>query len=356
MLFDLPLLAVDIGSSSIKIVELTGKGERKLRTIGIDMLPDGVIADGIIHDMVSVEQTLRGLLKKLKIRARGRRACLSLSGSSTIVKKVHFPKTASPTELSNTVFYEAEQHFQHDIEDLYFDYFDLGSRTAADEVPVLLVGVKKDIVEQHIAAIKAAGLSVGVVDCDVTSLTNMFEYNYGHLDGLIALVNIGANITQVVLLGDGRYVYTRDIAIGGMTYTRNLSTKLGIEMDNAEAVKISASQGQEGVPPDVRQVISETNEQLVSEINVTFDYFFQSGEAPPEYSSIGAVFLCGGGSRVLGLDAAAAATLNVPINMVNPFHKIAIPKNFPMDQLLTQSYLYGVAAGLGLRSKDDQVQ
>jgi type IV pilus assembly protein PilM len=99
--------------------------------------------------------------------------------------------------------------------------------------------------------------------------------------------------------------------------------------------------------------MGEVNEQLVHEVQMAIDYFLQSGEAPPEVG-LSAVYLTGGGSRVLGLDAALAASLELPVQVVNPFQRVEIDqKRVQMDYVLMQGHLYGVAVGLALRSMND---
>lgn len=356
MFFDLPFISIDIGSSSIKIVELTGdRKSKKLRSIGTELIPPDVITDGIIHDTITVEQTLKKLIKKLKIRTTRRKASLSLNGSSLIIKRVLFPKPNDPSELGNIIFYEAEQHFEHDVNDLYFDYFELPYHPTDNEIPVLLVGGKKDIIDQRIAIAKSAGLGIGVIDSDITSFINMFEYNYGQKEGVSCLINIGANITQVIILVNGAFYYTRDLAIGGMVYTKNISSKLGITFDQAENVKIALSEGSIQNQPEVRNIIQSVSEQLISDIQMTIDYFFQNTQIPVEFSKINHIYISGGGSYVVDLKAMMESTIKIPIEFIQCFNQITIPKNFPTSDLMNQSYIYGVSVGLCLREKNDNI-
>jgi type IV pilus assembly protein PilM len=355
MFFSLPLIAIDIGSSSIKIAELTGRqNKKKLRTVGVEIIPATNVADGFIEDITAVESSLRDVLKKLKIKTRNRRASISLNGSSVIIKKVSFPKQSNPAELADSIFYEAEQHFQHNIQDLYFDYYQYPVNPQDNEVPILLVGAKKDVVDQHISLIKSVGLSIGSVECGILSLANMFEYNYGQIPGLVAIVNVGFHSTQVILLGNGQYLYTRDIGIGGMGYTKNIAARMGIGLDVAEQLKIAASQPEDSSKrADVKSSIQEINDQLVGEIQLTLEYFFQNKESVSDFNHVDGVYLCGGGALVLDLDSSLSANLRTPVSLINPFHKVEIPRNFPMDQLLEQRSLYGTGIGLALRALND---
>ncbi|MEZ4742705.1 MAG: type IV pilus assembly protein PilM [Bdellovibrionota bacterium] len=355
MFLNRPLVAVDIGSSSVKVVEISGGTDKKLRAIGLELLPEGIVVDGAIQDLKATEKILKGLIRKLKITTTGRRAAVALSGSSVLIKRVGFTPTDDVSEMHEQIFYEAEQHFQHDMDELYFDYYELSSTPDHNgTIPILLVGAKKEIVEQYLTVIRGLGMRTGLIDCDVFSVSNMFEYNYGIIDGLIAVVNIGATVTQVSLVHRGEYLYTRDISMGGDDYTNRLINALEVDRKNAESLKISASQGDDSVPPTLHEVVSEVNQQLVSEIQVTVDYYFQNGEAPPGVNQLTGVYLAGGGSRTLGLDAAVAASLHVPVQIVNPFHRVNVnPRRFQMDYILAQGHLYSVAVGLAMRTIND---
>jgi type IV pilus assembly protein PilM len=353
-MFNRPPIAIDIGSSCIKIVELTGVKQKTLRAVGLETLPKGAVQDGMIVDQQIVEETLKALLKKLKINTRGRRASISLGGSSVIVKKINIA-AGKETEVAEQVFYEAEQHFQAEMSDIFFDYQELAvSNQETGELPVLLCGAKREMVEQHLSAVRASGMRCGVVECDVFSVSNMFEYNYGVVPGLTALVNVGASTTQVSVVNGGEYLYTRDVPIGGDEFSARISESLGVDLENAETLKVAASIGEGAAPEEVHTVIGELNDQLVSEIQMTLDYFAQSGEVSVEESRMTSLFLTGGASRVLGLDAALAAAVQVPVQILNPFQNIEVnPKKFKMDYVLMQGHLYGVAVGLGMRSMGD---
>ncbi len=352
-MFNRSLVAIDIGSSAIKVVEMTGQKQKKLRAIGLELLPAGAVVDGMIQNLETVETVLKNLLKKLKIRTGGRRAALALSGSSVLIKKVGIQ--AKNADLAEQVFYEAEQHFQADMAEIYFDYTELDAVVSAGtEQPVLLVGAKREMVEQYIGLMRSVGLRTGVVECSAFSVSNMFEYNYGVVEGLTALVNIGAATSQVSLVTHGNYVYTRDLAIGGDEYSRRIMELLAVDRANAETLKVAVSQGDGSVPDELHKVLGEINEQLVAEIQVTIDYFFQSGDPASKDTGLTSIFLTGGGSRILGLDAALAAALQIPVQIVNPFQRVDVnPKKFQMDYILMQGHLYGVAVGLSLRAIGD---
>ena len=349
------LIAIDIGSSAVKVVELGGSvSQRKLKALGLEILPPGAVVDGAIQDATVVGDTLKSLFQRLRMTTVQRRAAIGLSGSSVFIKKVKIVPEKDST-LEDQIVYEAEQQFQHDVADLCTDFYQLGPPSASGEVTVLLVGAKRELVEQYLGVVTSLGLRTGVVDCQVFSIANMFEYNYGTVDTIIGIVNVGAGSCQLALVSKGEYLYTRDIPLGGDEYTRRIAELMNVDRDNAESLKIQANMQDGSAPEELGRVLSETNEQLVAEIHSTVSYFFQSGDAPADSAGLSHIFLTGGSSRVLGLDAAIAATMQLPVQIVNPFHRVEISqRHFPMEQIMAQSHLYGVATGLAMRKPGDR--
>ena len=350
-MFNRSLIAIDIGSSAIKVVELVGGKQKKLATLGLETLPLGAVVDGVVQDNAIVEQKLKELLRKLKIRPRGRRAAFCVSGSAVLIKRLEI-EAKEGSELAEQVYFEAEQQFQADMSEIYLDFFVVGKNTEGNSQSVLVVGAKRETVEQYITILHKMGMRAGVVECDAFSVANMFEHNYGKVDGLSAILKIGASASQVMLMQNGEYVYTGDVPMGGEEYTRRVAEVLNIDRENAEALKIAASSGSSDLPPEAGKVIAEINEHLVADVQAAIDYFLHGSGAGSVVSS---VFLTGGGSRTLGLDAAIAAALHVPVQIINPFQQINVDaKKFRMEQLLAQGAVYGVGIGLGLRTMGDQ--
>ena len=352
-MFGLPLIAIDIGSSAIKVLELSGGRNRKISSIGFETLEPGVVEDGEIANLERVSEILQELLKKLKIFLPGRRAAISMSGSSLLIKRTSIPAVPG-AEMDAVIESEAEQVCHGELNDLYWRAKVLSDQPSQEgTLPLLVVAAKRDILEQHIELVRMAGLRTGVVDCDVLSTSNMFEYNYGVSDSVICVVNVGASSSQLSLMHNGAYLYTREIPLGGKDYTATIMESMGVDFENAEAMKLSASQGDSSVPAEVHTVINDFNEQLSSQAHSAIEDFRHTEGSSMEIPMTHAFFV-GGGARVLGLDAAFAAALQVPVQLINPFHRIqAKSRKVDLEFLLNQGHLFGVAVGLGLRSMND---
>ena len=353
-MFSSSLIAVDLGSSAVKVLELGGSGGR-IRAIGCEILPLGAVVDGAVRSRDAVRDALNEMLKKLRIFTTGRRAAISIGGSSVIIKRV-LVNAGSEDELLQQIDYEAEQGFQVNLSELYWDHYKLSnSPDSSGRLAIVLVGAKRELVEDHIDFIRSVGMRVGVIDAGVFSLANAFEHNFGVINTMVALINIGALSTQITLIKDGVYLYTRDLSLGSEEYTRQIMASLQVERDSAEALKVGAGQTNENLPEGLKKNINELNEQLVGELQSSIDFYMQSNDARPDAGGVSHIILSGGGSRTLGLDAALAAAMQIPVKILNPFQRIDLGRSQQQAEYVSAyGHLYGVAVGLALRKMNDR--
>ncbi len=353
MFFKQPLLAIDIGSSSIKILEMSRGQSKKLHSLGLEILPRGVVEAGVIRDTEAVSEVLGKLMKRLKIQGKKRRAAISVSGVSTLIKRIVVP-VDDPNNLDELIYEEAKQQFHHNLEDMYFRYQEIPSSfVEAGMRAFILVAAKIETIEQYVDLMHRQNLKVGVTDCDVFCLANMFDHNYPVADALTMAVNIGASSTQVVFSYNGEFLFSREFFMGGNDASQRIAEVLNIDFDNAESLKISASMGDQSIAEKIRPIIQPLNEQLSMEINTTLN-FFQSDEMSGRFEKVDHIFLSGGAAGTLDLSTTVSSLLRAPVQIINPFQRIDIkPSGIDMDYIMTQGSLYGISVGLGLRDLVD---
>lgn len=349
------LIGIDIGASSVKVVEVAGSKQKKLKALGLELIPPSAIVDGKIQDEEVVAKVVSDLLQRLKIMPVGRRAAISLYGTAIQVKRLMVDYD-SASDIEEQVFYVADQSFDKPVEESYFRYH-LMSQTPDEngKVPVLAVTADPELVGEYVEAFSSVGLKVGVVDCDVLCLANMLEYNYPPTGSIVGIFNVGASTCQIVLVGGGQFLYTSDIFIAGDEYSRQITEIFGVNFENAETIKVSASVGQDFVPTEMQSVVDNLNEQVVNELQSAIQFFNDTAdESIQRLAPLSHIFLCGGGAKLMGLGAAIAAKLQVDVQVINPFQRVDIPpKIFDVDYVVTQGHLYSVAMGLALRRFND---
>ncbi len=344
------LVGLDIGSHFVKAVELRHhKGGYDLTNLGVAQLPPEAIVDGVIMDSAVVVESIRNLFSHLKIKNKN--VATSVSGHSLIVKKIQLP-LMTEEELEDQIQWEAEQYIPFEIEEVNVDFQILGPALEEEgQMEVLLVAVKKDIINDYAAVITEAGLTPQVVDVDAFALENIFEVSYPeHLDKTVVLVDVGASIMNINVLRNGVSTFTRDITMGGANFTEEIQKELGVSYEEAEVLKLGGHVGTLG-PQDALEVLRLTTENLVLEIQRSLDFF----SATSAEEEIDGLFLCGGSCRIPGLAAAVEERVGVSVEILNPFRGLRwSEKGFDPDYLEEVGPVAAVATGLALRRIDER--
>jgi type IV pilus assembly protein PilM len=339
-----PLVGLDIGSSSVKAVELrkTKKGFELIHAVHEPLASDTVV-DGAIMDALTVSDSISKIFSEQKIKTKY--VATSVSGHSVIVKKIPLPMM-SEDELEESIQWEAEQHIPFDIADVNLDYQVLDMATSSNTTDVLIVAVKKDKILNHTNVITQAGKRPMVVDIDAFAIQNAFETNYKPAsNATVALLNIGASIMNIIVTKGGTPLFTRDVSVGGNQFTDVLQKELNLSFEEAEQVKRGKSI--EGVPiENIPSLLQSISEVLLLEIQKTFDFF----RATTIGDQIQRIYVCGGCANVTGFPELLQKKFNMPVEVLDPFKNMSIGKRINMEYLEEISPSMAVAVGLALRS------
>ncbi len=339
------LVGLDIGSSAIKLVELKeGKeGRFQLLKAGLESLSPEAIVDGAIMDSSLVVETIARLLSSTTVKNPN--VAVAVSGHSVIVKKIQLP-TMPEEELSESIRWEAEQYVPFDINDVYPDYVVLDPGIGAETMGVLLVAAKKEKVDDFKNVVTQAGRVPALVDVDAFALQNCYEVNYGvDPSRVVALVNIGASVMNVNILAQGQTVFWRDITFGGNQFTDALQKAYSLSFEQAEALKKGepvAGQTLQSIQP----VLDGVSEDVSAELQKTLDFF----QATSGADRVDSIMISGGTSRVSRLDSVLKDKFGLPVEVLNPFHAVAVDERAVDPKWLADvSPSLAVAVGLGVR-------
>ncbi len=345
---DEPYLSVDIGSHTIKVVEVGGAVGR-LRVIGAASLPTptAAIQNNMVGEVNGVAEVIRAVVDSYGMRAK--KAIAVIPGPAVIIKRVTLP-AQSPRELENTIIFEAGNFIPEDLENVNLDYQITDYLDDGKRMEVLLVAAKKDIVSSYAEAVRAAGLTPVVVDVDYFALENMFETNYDTMpDRAIALVNIGARYSSINILKGGRSTFTGDVPVGGRDINDALMRDLGISADEAEALKAGGST--RGVAPEAVAGVAEAAAgALIEEIHHALSFFWTAATD----ETIDALYLSGGGARMAGLAQQLSERVQAPVEIANPLARVALGPSVDGAALQEQAVEFAVAIGLATRRPDDK--
>jgi len=347
------LVGLDIGSSSIKLVQLKEqRGRYVLQKFGIKALEPEVIVDGTVMDEGRVVSAIKDLFDELKVKVK--QVAVSISGHAVIIKKISLPPMPDD-ELEGQVRLAAEQYIPFDINEVNIDFHVLPASEAEaggeGEMSVILVAAKKDKINELTELVKAAGLFPMVMDVDAFAIENMHAISYPMAqEDTTALVNIGASVMNINVVRGGVSLFTRDIPIGGNRYTEAIQRELGLSYEEAEEVKKGGRSGGTN-QASVSGVIESVNAEVASEIARTIDYF----KSTVSNADVQHVLLCGGGAQVHGLVQQLRDRMQADVDIANPFGEVDTSgSDFDQATLNEMASVAAVGVGLALRSVGDR--
>ena len=346
------VVGLDIGSSSVKAVELSRRGRSKefeLTHLGVALLPAEAIVQGAFLNSSAIVEGIREAIEKAKIRTKN--VAAAVSGHSVIVKKVSLP-VMTRDELDEQIRWEAEQYIPFDVNEVNLDFQILNSGGGEGQMEVLLVAAKKDLVDDYVQVIREAGLVPAAIDVAAFAVENAFEANYDvRPDEVVALVNIGAQVVNINIISNGAPAFTRDITTAGNQYTEEIQKALSISFEEAERIKLGgrrSESSQEVVPQEVEQAMRSVTETVIGEISRSLDFF----SATSADSRIERIVLCGGGASVAGLQAAFQQRTGGKVEIMDPLARMLPSSKFEANYLDEIAPALGVGVGLALRRMD----
>jgi type IV pilus assembly protein PilM len=343
------VVGLDIGSSAIKLVELKEKkgGTYQLLKMGVERLSPEAIVDGSIMDSSMVVETISRLNSEKGVKNSN--YATSLSGHSVIIKKISLP-AMSPDELAESIQWEAEQYIPFDINDVNLDYVPLTTPGTGDNIEVILVAVKKEKINDYTSVISQTNKAPVLVDVDAFALQNCYEMNYDvNENRVLALVNIGASVTNVNVLSGTNSLFWRDITFGGNQYTDAIQRELSLSFEQAEELKRGKTVGDHTIQ-QVIPILNSVSEDFAGELRKTLDFFTATSGA----ERVDEIVLAGGGSGVLNLDATLRDKFSIPVSIMDPFRNVTVDEGeFNPEELAEIGPSMAIAVGLAIRKLGD---
>jgi type IV pilus assembly protein PilM len=320
-------VGLDIGSGFIKMVEVDHSGDQPevVRVAMRPLLPDAIV-EGEIMDPGLVADTVRGLFDEVGMKKND--VVTAVGGHDVIIKKIEMDRMKE-TEARQVIRWEAEQHVPFDIKSVELDFQVLDPNDSGLQMQVLLVAAKRELVENKVSLIMDAGLTPRVIDVDAFALHNAFERNYPEgMQGIVGLVNIGHEMTNVNILENGVPILTRDIPFGSRKLREDLQRERGLTAEQAEDVV----QGREPLDDLDRFVQSSADEVAVGVERAAAFLMTQQSDA-----GLGRLYLSGGGSRIPGMPEALGSRMGVETQVVNPFERVPVAADAPLNLVLDEA-------------------
>jgi len=246
-------------------------------------------------------------------------------------------------DAREVIKWEAEQHVPFDIKSVEIDFQILDPDGDGAQMQVLLVAAKRELVDNKVGLLQAAGVEPLVVDVDAFALHNAFEHNYpGSLEGIVALVNVGHETTNVSILEDGVPILTRDIPFGSRKIREDLQRERGLTAEQAEDV-VQARE----VVAGLETFVTSSADEIAVGIERASAFLMTREDG----NSVGRIFLSGGGARIPRMAESLASRMNVETEIVNPFERVPVRPDAAGDLSIDEAApMLLLPLGLALRA------
>ena len=343
------VVGLDIGSRSIKVGELAhSKNRTKLKKFGMIDLPPGLIDEGNISDPLQVANIITQLFKAYNVKEQN--VAVSIGGYSVITKKINV-QTMTEAQLQDTIHLEAEQYIPFDMNDVNIDFQILGeSPNNPNQMNVILVAAKKDMVNNYINLVEMAGLNPCIVDVDAFALQNVYELNYEAGGDNVALIDIGNAKTSLNILKDDVSVFMRDVALGCGQINQEIVSVVDCNVEESEQIKLNNA-GDKLSKDHLQNIITTVVIDWCDEIRRALDFFYST--YPDD--QIKKIILSGGGANIEEFRKLLAEETFAEVESINPFKNIDVDTDhFENSYLKAIAPQAAICMGLALRRVDDK--
>lgn len=335
-------LGLDVGSGLVKAVVMDhSSGTPELTKVVITPLNDTAIVDGEVMDHEIVADAIRETIAAAGVQTR--HLVAAIGGRDVIVKKISMERVRE-AQARELMRWEAEQHVPFDMDSVELDFQVLDPEGEGVDMNVLLVAAKRELVESRQHLLEEAGSAATVIDVDAFALHNAFETNYPDaMNGAVALLNIGNESTNLNILDYGVPILTRDLPVGTRRLREDLQREQGMSADEAEELLRGFDR-----TAALDQAVSQRGEELAVGLERATTFLATSSR---NFSSISAIYACGGGARIPGLLPWLSERLRIRVQPANALARVNVRDGamefLPADEIAP---LLMLPVGLALRA------
>jgi type IV pilus assembly protein PilM len=344
------LVGLDIGASAIKAAEIQmSRKQKTLKKFGMIPVTPGAIEEGRIMDMPDVANTIRTLFKSLKIREK--KVAISTGGQTVVIKTINTARVPEKI-LQKNIVAEAEQYIPYDIEDVNIDYQILGeSEFSSEQMNVLLVAVKKDLVAEYMSLTSMAGLRASIIDVDTFALQNIYETLPGRdPEDLTLLLDVGASKTLLNIVKNNISMMMHDNGSGTFQIIEEIAERFETDFKTAEKMLLDPLSD----TPDqevVSEILQEAADIWCSEISDAVHTFL----ADSQDARVTNIVVSGGGSFIQPFMDRLETEMGAGVSIIEPFAGLNLDeKTFSPAYISKVGPLVPIALGLALRRVDDK--
>lgn len=343
-----PVLGLDISSSSVKLLELSRSGDQyRVESYAVASLPPNAVQEKNIAEVEAVGEAIRTVHTRSKSKLKT--AAVAVAGSAVITKVIDMPGGLTEDAMENQITLEADQYIPYPLDEVALDFEVQGqSARNPEQVEVLLAACRRENIETRVDILEVADLAPKVVDVEAYAIERAFGLIAPQLDiaddAVTAIVDIGATMTTLSVLVSGETIYTREQLFGGRQLTEEIQRRYGLTIEEAGLAK---KQG--GLPDDYEaEVLDPFKDAVVQQIVRSLQFFFSSSQ----YNDVDHILLAGGVSSMPGLAELVQERLGTSASVANPFAQMSVASRVDAVALSNDAPALMIACGLAMRSFD----
>jgi len=340
-------MGVDVSSTAVKILELSGGGDKyRIEAYAVEPLPANAVVEKNITDVEVVGEAIGRAMKRAQ--TKNKLSALAVPGSAVITKIISMPGNLSDDELASQIELEADQYIPYSLDEVNLDFEVIGSSEAdPDRVEVLLAASRSENVDVRVAAAELGGLTCKIVDVEAFALENAFsliakDLPTGGIDETIALVDVGATMTTLSVLSDLKIIYAREQVFGGKQLTEEIQRRYGLSYEEAGLAK-----RQGGLPDNYGpEVLEPFKESMAQQVNRALQFFYSSSQI----GQVDRIVMAGGCSSIDGAAEVIAAKTGSEVTIANPFSNMSLASKVRENVISNDAPSLMIACGLAMRT------
>lgn len=344
----LPVLGIDVSSSSVKLLELSRNGDSyRVESYAVASLPPNAVVEKNIAEIEALADVLRTAHGRAKSKIKT--VAVAVAGSAVITKQIDMPTGLTDDAMETQISLEADQYIPYPLDEVALDFEVQGpSANNPDQVEVLLAACRRENVDSRVDALELAELTAKIVDVEAYAVERAFklcqaQFDYED-DSVVAIVDVGATMTALSVLVGGSTVYTREQLFGGRQLTEEIQRRYGLTVEEAGLAK---KQG--GLPDDYEHdVLDPFKDAVVQQITRSLQFFFSSSQ----YNDVDHILLAGGVASMSGLAELVQERLGTATSVANPLARMTVASRVDAAALSNDAPSLMIACGLAMRSFD----
>jgi type IV pilus assembly protein PilM len=343
-----PVIGLDIGSSSIRLLQLSKHGSSyQIDHFAIEPLPSGVIVEKSVQDVEAISDAIQSAIRNSG--SNSKYCAVAVSGSAVFTKTISLPSNLADADIESQVQIEANQYIPYPLDEISLDFEVLGpSPRNADMVDILLAASKNENVESRQDALESLGLKAKIVDVESFAIANAFEL-IRERDGVrstetVGIFDVGFDLSTLLILRNGRVVYTRDHPFGGNQLTEEIMRRYEMTPEQASFFM----RGEPGPENFEDEVLEPFMLNVVHQISRALQFYSSSAE----FSNIRTIYLSGTMASLKGLADVVEQELGIKTSIADPVAGLDLSPSVAVAALNRNAPNLMVAMGLAMRGFD----